>query len=126
MRRQVLFDAEVNEQVRLVGVGKQPIKNLYTPPAFPSDRIVGLDTQVREAMGAKSSEFDSHPPPDKRIELVSRYPEPPSASEPDDEAWSLIPNRESFEADFTWKVNEQLRDQGLLPPQADQPQTINL
>jgi Zn-dependent protease with chaperone function len=126
VRRQVLFNAEVNEQVRVVGVGKQPIKNLYTPPAFPAERIVGLDAQLREAMEAKASEFDSHPPPNQRIELVSRYPEPSAASEPDDEAWSLIPNRASFEADFTWKVNEQLRDQGLLPAGADQPQTITL
>jgi hypothetical protein len=121
-----MFDAEVNEQVRLVGMDKQPIRNLYSPPALPSERLVGLDNQVREAMDAKSSEFDSHPPPSKRIALVSRYPEPASASEPDDEAWSLIPNRQSFEADFTWKVNEQLRDQGMLPPQADQVQTINI
>lgn len=114
VRRSVWFDATVKEQVRLVEQQRQPIKNIYTPPALTSDCIVGLDNQFKEAMEAKPSEFDSHPPPNRRIALLKGYPEPAPSADADDEAWSLFPNREFLEADFTGKINDQLRDQGVL------------
>lgn len=124
IRRSIAFGRDVNQLVASAEASQQPIPNLYAPsaaaangPAAVGEPEVPLEEAVRRALEEPGSPFDSHPPPHRRIEWVSRMAASAASAPPQAEAtlaWDLLPNRGALEREMTRLANENLAAQGII------------
>jgi Zn-dependent protease with chaperone function len=112
VRRSLEFSRNVDALVNHAQQSQRPLANLYeTPSKAPDD----LEQAFAEQMADKGSPYDSHPPPGRRIEWVSRLPERPEQAGADDgPAWNLFADRQALEAEMTALANARLREQGVI------------
>ncbi|AKV01578.1 hypothetical protein AKJ09_08241 [Labilithrix luteola] len=105
IRRSIEHDAYVQRTVEEVTSKNYALANLFTyVPETPPD-AGECDKAVREALEREADEYDSHPPPKKRIELA-RALHVEHTSEPGDDrdAWELLDDRDGLEARLTDRV----------------------
>jgi Zn-dependent protease with chaperone function len=105
--RSVRFSAHVNTTLQDTLLRRRPLQNLYRyTPAKPPDPE-DLDVQVRAALDADPSPYDSHPRPADRFRWVHALgvdvAESPDDSTP---AWELFADRTSMEERMTEVVRE--------------------
>lgn len=107
IRRSIEHDAHVQRTIEEVTSKNYALANLFTyVPETPPDANE-CEKAVREALEAEADEYDSHPPPKKRIELA-RALHVDHASEPGDDgdAWELLNDRDLLEARLTDRVRK--------------------
>jgi Zn-dependent protease with chaperone function len=109
IRRTVEHKAHVEHTLKEVTTKDYALANLFTHvPEIPLDPSECTQT-IREALEREADEYDSHPSPKARIAFaralaVDHAPEPGD----DDEAWSLLENRDALEVRLTDVVCENI------------------
>lgn len=103
IEREVRFQAHAGASLNEVIEKKTALVNLYTyQPAVPP-LADGVETNVREALAAVASPYDSHPSPEERFAWVRAMNAPGRGNTMGDDSlvWSLFPDRESVERSMT-------------------------
>jgi Zn-dependent protease with chaperone function len=123
--RSIRFDQHADATLREVVDGGRALRNLYRyAPAKPVDEQ-GVSEQVRNAMNAEPSPYDSHPRPADRIAWVgdvpAAYPAAPDEVAP---AWELFTDREALEQLLTAEVRASVASRhGVEIPVEESPAT---
>ena len=88
-----------------------PLYNLYDLP--PQENLQGeLEKQVEEAMSRMTSQYDSHPAPKERIELIESLRVPYSPVQDNRlPALRLFPNPEELQRELTAQIMKNIRKQ---------------
>jgi Zn-dependent protease with chaperone function len=109
------FDTHINGQITRALEAKEPLSNLWSPPA-PALEPASASEKLEAALSRKPSPYDSHPAPADRIRWVERIsgtaesPEEPSVT-----AWTLFSDRAAQERELTLLVYQQLAASGVHP-----------
>ena len=97
------------------GSRESPGANLYQLPANAELKAEDGEQAVAEELAAAGSPYDSHPPPQQRIDWVLRIrvggAEAPGA---DGVAWALFASRADLEAEMTETINAHLERTGAI------------
>ena len=111
VRQGIAFPLQADYEIRRSFDLKQPIYNLYDLP--PQEKLQGeLEKQVEEAMSRATSQYDSHPAPKERIELIERLRVPYSPIQDNRlSALRLFPNPEELQRELTAQVMKNIRRQ---------------
>lgn len=121
IERSVRFDDLVQRTVKDAADGRAGVRNLYRyRPSAPAP--TDLDAKVQEALRREASPFDSHPPPEVRLELAWCLGVKKDVPGGDAPAWDLFSDRRALERRMTEKVRQILAEQGVtLPAQGAEP-----
>jgi Zn-dependent protease with chaperone function/Flp pilus assembly protein TadD len=111
IRQDIAFPLQANYEIRRSLDLNQPLYNLYDLP--PQENLQGeLEKQVEEAMSRSTSQYDSHPAPKERMELVERLHVPYSPVQENKlSALRLFPNPEELQRELTAQVMKNIRKQ---------------
>ena len=111
VRQGIAFPLQADYEIRRSFDLKQPVYNLYDLP--PQEKLQGeLEKQVQEAMSRTTSQYDSHPAPKERIELIERLRVPYSPIQDNRlPALHLFPNPEELQRELTAQVMKNIRRQ---------------
>lgn len=111
IRQDIAFPLQANYEIRRSLDLHQPIYNLYDLP--PQEKLQGeLEKQVEEAMSHMTSQYDSHPAPKERMELIERLHVPYSPVQDNRQpALRLFPNAEELQRALTGEVMKNIRKQ---------------
>lgn len=116
IRRSVQFDFEVDHLVKRAEGNKQPIHNLYVTPTLDDGKTYELEAAIQKVLAAPGSAYDSHPPPQRRMDLVRRSGVSSLTAAHDEPAWSLFRDQSKLQSVLTEEVNETLRERGIIGP----------
>jgi Zn-dependent protease with chaperone function len=115
VKRSVEFDRATRFLVERAEQQRLPVANLYFLPGDANLSVEEGSHAVSEAMQAKGSPYDSHPPPSQRLAWIARLPGDQAAEpEPQPDAWSLFPSRDTLETEMTRKLNDELETAGMI------------
>jgi Zn-dependent protease with chaperone function len=118
VKRSVEFERATKYLVERAERHRQPVTNLYFLPPDADLSAEDGTRAVSEAMQAKGSPYDSHPPPSQRLAWIARLPAVPSEElEGQPDAWSLFPSRDALEGEMTRKLNDELETAGVIDPE---------
>ncbi|MGD8403686.1 MAG: M48 family metalloprotease [Anaerolineales bacterium] len=112
IRQGIAFPLRADIQIRAYLDAKQPLSNINNIYGLPmQDKMISdLNQKFDEAMKRATSEYDSHPAPKERIELVERLRIPYSAFEDNPgPALELFPNPERLQNEMTAALMENVR-----------------
>jgi Zn-dependent protease with chaperone function len=111
VRQGIAFPLQADFEIRRSFELNRPIYNLYNLPF--EERLEGeLEKQVEEAMGRTTSQYDSHPAPKDRIELIERLHVPYSIMQDNQRpALQLFPNAEELQREITAQLMINIRKQ---------------
>ncbi len=111
IRQGIAFPVQADYEIRRAFELKQPLYNIYNLPS--QEKLQGdIEKQIQEAMNRPTSEYDSHPAPKERIELVSRLHVPYSPLQDNrSPALHLFPNPEELQRELTAQVLKNIRKQ---------------
>lgn len=112
IRQGVAFPMQADNEIRSLLEANQPItslNNIYDLPM--QDKLQNsLDKQFDDVMNRATSEYDSHPAPKERIQLVERLHLPYSSMENNqDPALNLFPNSEKLQKEMTASLMKNVR-----------------
>lgn len=103
----IRFDSHANRAIREALREQKPLVNLYRyrPAADPVGEVEA-EGEIRRALDAEPSPYDSHPAPRQRLDWVRGYNSAGESPRPDDAepAWSLLEGREALEEFMTARV----------------------
>ena len=123
VRRSLEFDKTVDALVERAQQQNRPLASLYV--AAEGGQATELEAAFKERMSDASGPYDSHPPPARRIEWVSRVPaQPDHAATDDGPVWELFADRAGLEAEMTALANGRLRAQGVIGDASLHPQNL--
>ncbi len=111
IRQGFAFPLQADYEIRRSLELNRPIHNLYDLPF--EERLRGeLEKRVQEAMVRPTSQYDSHPAPKERIELIERLQVPYSPAQDDRRpALRLFPNPEGLQREITAQLMKNIRKQ---------------
>ena len=108
VRRSITFDLLVNRELEAAMTASRKLANLYTlAEDLPLDVDAELEQRIVEVMSLPTGEYDSHPAPDERIELIRRlnFGEGVVNDKP---ALALLPYLASLQEEMTARVQSNL------------------
>ena len=114
VKRSVEFDRATNYLMERAEQQRKPVASLYTLPADAELPAEEGTRAVSEALAAKGSPYDSHPPPNQRLAWIARLPDPSPEAEAQPDAWSLFASRAELEAEMTRLLNDRLETAGVI------------
>jgi Zn-dependent protease with chaperone function len=114
IRRSVAFERASELLAGRAEKERQPLASLYELPPGLEISASDIEDAVAKAMTETGSPYESHPPPGLRLKWVARLPEPPATAPESEDAWSLFVDRAALEKAMTDRVNQQLRDAGII------------
>jgi Zn-dependent protease with chaperone function len=111
IRQGIAFPLQADYEIRRSFDLNRPIYNLYDLPF--EEKLQGeVEKQIEEAMLRPTSQYDSHPAPKERIELIERLHVPYSAIQDNRlPALRLFPNPEELQRELTAEVMKNIRKQ---------------
>jgi len=115
VRSSILFDYKVNDEVQQAISARRKLQNVYALPDPGQDETAEkIEETVRKAMEREASEYDTHPSPAARFQLIEHFPAGGETGPEDDRpAVHLLPNIRQLEAEMMEvilkNVNRQLR-----------------
>jgi len=111
IRQDIAFPLQANYEIRRSLDLNRPLYNLYDLP--PQENVQDeLEKQVEEAMSRRTSQYDSHPAPKERIELIESLRVPYSPVQDNRlPALRLFPNPEELQRELTAQVMKNIRKQ---------------
>ena len=115
VRRSIIFDAQIGRELKRVGSGDHKLENVYVlPPIEPTDEFVNVDEQCDVVMNHPASKYDSHPPPNERIGLLSNLDAPASSESSARLVWDLFRDPEALQLEMTAHIQENVDQQILV------------
>jgi Zn-dependent protease with chaperone function/tetratricopeptide (TPR) repeat protein len=111
IRQGIAFPLQTDYEIRRSFDLNRPIYNLYDLPF--EEKLQGeMEKQIDEAMVRTTSQYDSHPAPKERIELIERLRIPYSAVQDNRlPALRLFPNPEELQRELTAQLMINIRKQ---------------
>jgi Zn-dependent protease with chaperone function len=111
IRQGIAFPLQADYEIRRSLELNHPIYNLYDLP--PQEKLQGeLEKQIEEVMSRTTSQYDSHPAPKERMELVECLRIPYSPVQDNRlPALHLFPNPEELQRELTSQVMKSIRAQ---------------
>ncbi len=103
VKRDLLFQWQVNAEVERTAQAIGPLSNLYTLPQLESGEArQEIDTALTKIIERPTSPYDSHPSVHDRVELVKRLEaNAPLGSSNSTPAWDLLPNAAELQQAMT-------------------------
>lgn len=109
IRETIAFPLCANDEIQTSLQLQRPVSNLYRLP-MPEKLKGTLEKQLEEALKRVTSQYDSHPAPQERIDLVERLAIPYSAlNENSRPATELFPNPEQLQSELTSQVMKNVK-----------------
>ena len=106
VRRSILFDMQVSHEINQILSEPRAMHNLYTLPDLEDESK--FETAFEEVLQRPTSAYDSHPALKDRIRWTEQIQSAVSQEGNDCQAWALIPDAESLQAEMTQIIYERV------------------
>ncbi len=110
VRQSLVFDYQVNQEVKGAVEDHTDLHNLYTLPALDTEGPhQQIDKAFQEVINRPTSPYDSHPSYCERLELVRHIANLESSGTNTNPVWDLLPSAEALQAEMTEVVQANVR-----------------